>query len=1026
MVGSRFKKLLNLKARTNCHSQVIINLMKRISTLFMLLAVWGTSYAQQLNWNKIDPSLEYQLRERPDDFIKVTVFFADQVDIPALVSSFERDTDKHARRVAVVTALKAKANATQQHILPVIKNHPGVQKGSVKSHWISNDIRAYMNVEAIAELSHREEVDMLLWEPPTRLDDADAAPNAPFMPAPETAGGREPGLDVVNAPAMWALGYTGIGTKVLIIDSGVSLTHPALTRNYYGNKVGDALAWYNPLGIKEPFDCDEHGTHVTGVTVGMQLSNRDTFGVAINAEWMGSPAVDGGTVGGTCVFDVDDLDALQWALDPDGNSQTTDDMPDVINGSYGVEPQFFNPSRCTSGLFKQRMESLEAASITFIQSAGNYGPADSTMGANKNVNVSLVNAFTIGAVNGGNINLPIMSYSSRGPSRCPGTGALKIKPEVSAPGHNVRSCVPNGGFKLLPGTSFSAPHVAGAALLLHEAFPNATSVDVKEALYYSAVDYGPSGEDNAYGRGIIDVLAAYNYLIADGFTPSAVSRNKDAVLADLAVEEILCGTSVTPQIILENNGRTAMNSADIDFVYSDGTSGTFSWTGNLAPGATEVVDLPTQSLAIGRYSVDVTISQIDGQADYYDLDNLASTSFSLLGDDQPIVDNTPANPAFACSGSQAVLTASGNNPNQIPAWYEDAAGTNLLYVGESFVTPAMTTSNKIFYVGTVGQSTLGMPDKNAGTSFPSFNINSYLQFEVYSDLTIQSVLIDVSSIESRNIQIVNENGTLIASQPTGVLVSGANRINLGFDLSPGTYRMQLGGISAGLAATISNISFPYEEPGILSITNSDNGFYNYFYDWEIEYKGACDLVQAFAAVSPGSANAFFTADKQFVDLAVSGEVAFTNNSAGASTFEWNFGDGTISSDQNPVHNYTEAGTYLVTLRAISSQGCSDADSLSIVVDGVLGLEDLGDEYGNIEIFPNPSTGQFTLSMDLAAAFEVELEVLNLMGQTVWRKEAAATLRSEEIIDLGHLADGVYTLKVSLEGLSITEKLIKTR
>lgn len=1026
MVGSLSKKLLNLKASTYCLSQVIINPMKRISTLFMLLMLCGASFAQQLNWNKIDPSLEYQLRERPDDMIKVTVFFEDQVDIPALVASFDRDTDKHAQRVAVVTALKAKAAATQQHILPYIQEHAGVQRGSVKSHWISNDIRAYMNLEAIADLSHREEVGMLLWEAPAILDDADAAANAPFMPAPETAGGREPGLDVINAPALWAMGYTGIGTKVLIIDSGVSLTHPALTRNYYGNKVGDALAWYNPLGIKAPFDCDEHGTHVTGVTVGMQLSNRDTFGVAINAEWMGSPAVDGGTVGGTCVFDVDDLDAWQWALDPDGNSQTTDDMPDVINGSYGREPEDFFSSLCTSGLTRQRLEALEAASITFVQSAGNYGPGDSTMGAYKNINVTLVNSFTVGAVNGGNINLPIMSYSSRGPSRCGETGGLRIKPEVSAPGHNVRSCIPNGGFKLLPGTSFSAPHVSGAALLLHEAFPAATSVDVKEALYFSAVDYGPSGEDNAYGNGIIDVLAAYNYLIADGFTPAAVSRDKDAVLADLAVGEILCGTSVSPQIILENNGRTNMTSAMIDYTYSDGSTGSFSWTGNLAPGGTEVVNLPSQSLSIGRYSVDVNISQVDGQADYYDLDNAAVVSFSLLGDDSPTVDNTPANPAFACSGSEAILTASGSNPGQIPAWYDDPAGNTLLYVGETFVTAPLTTSNKIYYVGTVGQTFTGMEDKNVGTSFPSFNINSFLEFEVYSDLTIKSVLIDVSSIESRNIQVVDENGALVASQPTGILVSGSNRVNLGFELTPGTYRMQLGGVSAGLASTISNISFPYEVPGIMSITSSDNGFYNYFYDWEVEYKGACDLVQAFAAVSPGSATAFFTADKQFVDLAVSGDVSFTNNSAGAASFEWNFGDGNSSTDQNPTHSYTQPGTYLVTLKAIASQGCSDADSMTIVVDGVLSLEDLSEVYGSIDVFPNPSSGQFTLAMDLTSSFEVELEVLNLMGQTVWRRDAETTLRQEELIDLSQLADGVYTLKVNLDGVTVTEKLIKTR
>lgn len=998
--------------------------MKRISSFFLLVVLFaGVASAQQMNWNKIDPSLEYQLRERPDEFLKVTVFFDDQVDIPALVSTFSRDTDIHARRVAVVSALKAKAAATQQHILPFIESLEGVQRGSIRSHWISNDIKAFMRYDAIAELSQREEINMLVFEAPTRIDDAEAASNAAFIPAPESVGGREPGLSVINAPALWAMGYTGIGQKVLIIDSGVSLDHPALRRNYYGNDVGDNLAWYNPGGLKSPFDCDEHGTHVTGVTVGMQLSNRDTFGVAINAQWMGSPAIDGGLT--NCPNDVDDADGLQWALDPDGNTMTTDDMPDVINGSYGTLPQFFSSSSCISGLLKQRMEALEAASVTFVQSAGNYGPGDSTMGGDKNMSVSLVNSFTVAAVNGGNVNLPVMSYSSRGPSRCDLTGSLKIKPEVAAPGHNVRSSVPGNGFKLLPGTSFSAPHVAGAALLLHEAFPAATSVDVKEALYFSAVDYGALGEDNAYGMGVIDLLAAYNYLVADGFTAATVSRDKDALLAEVFVDNVLCGTDVTPDIVIENNGKTTMTSATVEYAFSDGTSGTYNWTGTLAPGATEMVTLPTVTLPIGHYDLDVEITTVDGQPDYYKIDNVGSGSFSLLGDDTPIVNNTVANPAPVCSGASAVLSATGNSANRVPAWYADPAGNTLLFVGENFITDALTTSTA-YYVGSVGQESTGMIDKEVGANFPSFNINSYLEFELYTEVTIKSILIYASSLEARVIQIVDLNGQLQASQPTGLLTMGANRIPLGFTLSAGTYRMQLGGAFAGLSSTIGNISFPYDVPGVMSITESDNGFYNYFYDWEVEYAGACDLVQAFAAVAPGAANAFFSADKQFVDLAVDGDVTFTNNSAGADTYNWNFGDGATSTDLNPVHTYTAPGNYLVTLEAKATAGCTDADSTTIVVDGVLSLGDLESQFGKIEVFPNPSNGVFSLSLELNKAYEVEIEVLNLVGQTVWKQAAESVVQQNKTIDLAQLADGVYTLKIHLDGVTVTEKLVMTK
>ena len=47
--------------------------------------------------------------------------------------------------------------------------------------------------------------------------------------------GLEKGLVAINAPAMWALGYTGYGTKVFVADTGVDPTHPAISIQYHGN-----------------------------------------------------------------------------------------------------------------------------------------------------------------------------------------------------------------------------------------------------------------------------------------------------------------------------------------------------------------------------------------------------------------------------------------------------------------------------------------------------------------------------------------------------------------------------------------------------------------------------------------------------------------------------------------------------------------------------------------------------------------------------------------------------------------------
>jgi hypothetical protein len=70
----------------------------------------------------------------------------------------------------------------------------------------------------------------------------------------------------------------------------------------------------------------------------------------------------------------------------------------------------------------------------------------------------------------------------------------------------------------MSGTSMATPHVAGAVVLLRQAFPQAPPEGIKNALYLTAVDLGPTGEDNTYGRGRIDVVAAYNWLAANLLT----------------------------------------------------------------------------------------------------------------------------------------------------------------------------------------------------------------------------------------------------------------------------------------------------------------------------------------------------------------------------------------------------------------------------------------------------------------------------------------------------------------------------
>ncbi|MFG6147321.1 S8 family serine peptidase [Halobacillus sp. B23F22_1] len=75
----------------------------------------------------------------------------------------------------------------------------------------------------------------------------------------------------------------------------------------------------------------------------------------------------------------------------------------------------------------------------------------------------------------------IAPFSSRGPV----TSSWSVKPDILAPGVNVVSTVP-GGYQALQGTSMAAPHIAGVAALLKEAYPEWTPLDIKQSLMSSA------------------------------------------------------------------------------------------------------------------------------------------------------------------------------------------------------------------------------------------------------------------------------------------------------------------------------------------------------------------------------------------------------------------------------------------------------------------------------------------------------------------------------------------------------------
>ncbi len=977
-----------------------------IFVCFLLLSSWQMMAQLDADLDRISPVLVAQMATSTD-YLEAVIELEDQVDVNSLAASFRAENLPQNQRVPfLIHQLQQKASNTQGPLLAFLAAQRGVDHGSIQAFWIGNLIYFRGGAATIVALSQRSDVRTIHhYEEP---QPSEHVRGGFAMPAPN---GHEIGHDLINAPAMWALGYTGQGTKILVIDTGTDATHPALKDNYLGNFRPNAQANWNPGNSTAiPEDCDSHGTHVTGTACGLNRSTNDTIGVAFNAYWMAAPAIRPQGPGEGCdgVGGPNVLSTLQWAINPDGNANTTEDMPSVINNSYGSS----NPSSCNY-FAKSAVDALEAAGVALVYAAGNDTFPES-IGSPAHLNTSLVNTFSVGAVREN--NLQIATFSSQGPSICGGVGSLLIKPEVSAPGNSTRSAIPGGGYAFFGGTSMAAPHVAGAVALLKEAFPQLDGEQLKLALYFTAVDLGPVGEDNTYGMGIIDVLAAYQYLLNQGHTAFQPPVDRDAALINLD-PGLDCGLSNTPVVTLANKGKGPITSLKIAFSYSDGTQGDTLWTGSLSPGQTTTFTLPThETQSSGAFTFRAEIVEENGQAAYYLLDNALTTDFVLLeGVDLATI------PTNACLGYTGLLRAVSTTSGAVSTWYDVATGGNALFRGNAFVTPAMTSS-KIFYVAPGKQIATGPVLIPGSPGLINPIAGDYLEFDASYPFLLRKVSVIAGQAGERTIQLRTSTGGILQTKKVN-LSAGLQEVELDFAIPIGeNFRLGLSGTSlASLFTSYTNFQFPYEVPGIMTLKGSSTGFYHFFFDWEILWELPCPRVPAFLTVSTGAIDASFTASDTLTTTGT--PITFTSTTTNATSWLWDFGDGETSTSASPSHSWTLPGTYQVSMQATNAAFCGDATATTVTV--LQGATISIDQplARSLKVYPNPVSESMWIEWELETLQQVSLRLITVQGQVVKQWERHSSVNKEEISMQG-LPTGMYFLQVNLEDESLSYPVLK--
>jgi subtilisin family serine protease len=470
---------------------------------------------------RVDEQIFSDIAASTDGVTDFVAVLGSQADLTAAYGI----SDWNERGWAVYNILTQFADATQVSLRAYL-NHQGVDYTPL---YIINAVIVHSgSTTLVNNLAARQDVAQLVANRKIAVEDLSPSYMDTLLQPVNAQNAVEWNISKIKADQVWAdYGVKGEGMVVAEIDTGTQFDHPALVNQYRGNLGGGTFDhnynWYDPYaqcpdGGKTPCDPGAHGTHVMGTMVGDD-GGANQIGVAPGAKWI---SCKGGDAASGYLLTNQLLTCAQWILAPyDLNGQNPDPSmrPNVVNNSWGGGPNDY--------WYTGAVAAWRAAGIFPAFANGNAGPSCSTAHSPGDY----WHSFASGA---SDMNDMVASFSSRGPA----VDTNFLKPQITAPGVNIRSSVPGSGYASKDGTSMASPHSAGAVALLLSADPELVGqVDlISWVLEQSAsplTDPGSNcggdyvdGPNNDWGYGLLDVHAAVALAKAGNLIPSWVTLDQ--------------------------------------------------------------------------------------------------------------------------------------------------------------------------------------------------------------------------------------------------------------------------------------------------------------------------------------------------------------------------------------------------------------------------------------------------------------------------------------------------------------------
>lgn len=351
------------------------------------------------------------------------------------------------------------------------------------------------------------------------------------------------GVQAIGADVLAeSLSSKGGSVTVAVVDSGVS------SHSLIGNRKLSG-GWDFVDGDSDPSDKNNHGTHVAGTVVDC------TPGLKVNI--LPERTQDEYGKG----------DQFRTAL---GIEHAVEHGADVINLSQGG-----GHSNC----IEDAIQYAVSKGVTVCVSAGND---------NRNIEsytycpAHIKDAITVGAVSR---NFERASFSNYGSSV-----------DVVAPGVNIESSVPGGGYISMSGTSMAAPHISAAAAMVKLAHPSYSPAQIAQTIESCARDLGVSGRDDYYGYGLPDLSKLAT------IEPTGVSLSRTSATVQVGGTVAITAT-VSPSHATNKTVTWSSNNASVATVGDGGTvrgvsPGTATVTARTSNGKTATCTITVRAAVI--------------------------------------------------------------------------------------------------------------------------------------------------------------------------------------------------------------------------------------------------------------------------------------------------------------------------------------------------------------------------------------------------------------------------------------------